>query len=89
MIRVHASEPFTVIVKQGHLPMMMFPPCVFPERCGFPNFHLREYITLNRFSTNERFETRPTVTRCERGPLPRGLVLDRDRERRAQSLTRA
>jgi hypothetical protein len=31
MIRVHASEPLTVIVKQGHLPVMMLPPCVFPE----------------------------------------------------------
>jgi hypothetical protein len=31
MIRVHASKPLTVIVKQGYLPVMMLPPCVFPE----------------------------------------------------------
>jgi hypothetical protein len=31
MIRVHPSEPLTVIVKQGHLPVMVLPPCVFPE----------------------------------------------------------
>jgi len=30
-VRVHASEPLTVIVKQGHLPVMVFPPCIFPE----------------------------------------------------------
>jgi hypothetical protein len=29
MIRVHASEPLTVLVKQSHLPMMVFSPCVF------------------------------------------------------------
>jgi hypothetical protein len=31
MIRVHASKPLTVIVKQGHLPVMVLSPCVFPE----------------------------------------------------------
>jgi hypothetical protein len=28
---VGASEPLTVIVKQGHLPVMMLSPCIFPE----------------------------------------------------------
>jgi hypothetical protein len=28
---VGASEPFTVIVKQGHLPVMVLSPRIFPE----------------------------------------------------------
>jgi hypothetical protein len=31
MIRVNASEPVTVIVKQSHLPVMVLSPCVIPE----------------------------------------------------------
>jgi hypothetical protein len=70
MVRVGAGEPFTVLIKHGHLPMMVFSPCVFAERCAFPNFHLQEDITLNVLSTNEPLETHSTLTRCERGPVP-------------------
>jgi len=31
MNRVDANKPLPVLVKQSHLPMMVFPPCVFPE----------------------------------------------------------
>jgi hypothetical protein len=37
---VGASEPLPVLVKHSHLPVMVFSPFVFPECCGFPNFHL-------------------------------------------------
>jgi hypothetical protein len=40
MVRVHAGKPFPVLVKNCHLPMLVFPPSVFPERGTFrANFH--------------------------------------------------
>lgn len=54
---VSASKPFTVLVKHRHLPMMVFSPSVFLERCAFSDFHSEEYITLNILSTNERHAT--------------------------------
>jgi len=37
---VGAREPLAVIVKNGHLPVMVFSPLVFPECCMFVSFHL-------------------------------------------------
>jgi hypothetical protein len=55
MIRVHATKGFPVAIKEGNLPMVVFPPLVFPERRGFPvSFHLQKYSTENRLSTNDQ-----------------------------------
>jgi hypothetical protein len=52
-IGVDATKGFAVIVKHSDLPVTVLAPIVFPECCGFPNFHLEKYITLNSLSTNE------------------------------------
>jgi hypothetical protein len=50
MVGIQANKPLTVFVKHGDLPVMMFSPSVFPERCAFPNYHLEKYTTLDSLS---------------------------------------
>jgi hypothetical protein len=40
MIRVGVSESFAVLVKHSRLPVVVHSPLVYPQCCGFPNFHL-------------------------------------------------
>ena len=39
-IRVDTTKSFAVLVKHGHLPMVVFSPSVFPECRSFPAYHL-------------------------------------------------
>ena len=64
-IRVDTTKSFAVLVKHGHLPVIVFSPSVFPECCAFPNYHLLKYIMLNDSLPNERFPLR-VISCCAR-----------------------
>ena len=44
---VGTSKPLPVLVKHGHLPVVVLSPLVCLIRCAFSNFHSDKYITLN------------------------------------------
>jgi hypothetical protein len=63
-VRINASKAFPILVKQSHLPVMVFSSLVFPEYCALPNFHLEEHIMLNCSSANERYPARSKTHRA-------------------------
>jgi hypothetical protein len=47
MVRIHASKLLPVLVKDGHLPVLVFPAPVFPEFRALPDYHLEKYYHLS------------------------------------------
>jgi hypothetical protein len=44
VIRVPSNKGFAVLVKQSHLPVIVFSTLVFSVCCEFPSFHLRNTV---------------------------------------------